>query len=195
MYIRFLLLGSYCHQRVQVLVYWYHPTEKQLSTIIENVHFDHFIENSIFVNRNYDIIKQGGLRARQINEEMRAREPCLSRGQTADTPASDRLRTLITIFTIHNESQSEKIREMNDIGSRYMSGNLHMDLDTPKCCHHFRWRRERIWMKTSGLLSPHWKTCAEFCVVFDFTRIFGILICQQLLITGLRGKRNKICLK
>lgn len=47
---------------------------------------------------------------------MRAREPCLSRGQTTDTPASDRLRTLITIFTIHNESQSEKIREMNDTG-------------------------------------------------------------------------------
>lgn len=195
MYIRFLLLGSYCHQHVQVLVYWYHPTEKQLSTIIENVHFDHFIEDSIFVNRNYDIIKQGGLRARQINEEMRAREPCLSRGQTADTPASDRLRTLITIFTIHNESQSEKIREMNDIGVAIHVG---------KFTHGFRYTEmlsplpvaaRAYWMKTSGLLSPHWKTCAEFCVVFDFTRIFGILICQQLLITGLRGKRNKICLK
>lgn len=156
MYIRFLLLGSYCHQHVQVLVYWYHPTEKQLSTIIENVHFDHFIEDSIFVNRNYDIIKQGGLRARQINEEMRAREPCLSRGQTADTPASDRLRTLITIFTIHNESQSEKIREMNDIGvaihvGKFTHGFRYTEMLSPLPVAARAYLNENLWTVISTL--------------------------------------------
>lgn len=156
MYIRFLLLGSYCHQRVQVLVYWYHPTEKQLSTIIENVHFDHFIEDSIFVNRNYDIIKQGGLRARQINEEMRAREPCLSRGQAADTPASDRLRTLITIFTIHNESQSEKIREMNDTGvaihvGKFTHGFRYTEMLSPLPVAARAYLNENLWTVISTL--------------------------------------------
>lgn len=118
------------------------------------------------------------MRALQINGEMRPCESCFAGGCTIDTPAlghqlaqlGDRNGT----FTMHNEAQSEKIREMNDIGYA-----IHVE----KFTHGFRYTEMlrplpaalRTFLNgTSGLLSFACKTSSKSAVVFDFSRSWGL---------------------
>lgn len=99
-------------------------------------------------------------------------------GCTTDTPALGhqlaQLGDRNGIFTMHNEAQSEKIREMNDIGYAIHVG---------KFTHGFRYTEmlrplpaalKTFLNETSGLLSFACKTSSKSAVVFDFSRSWGL---------------------